>query len=347
MTKSVIEGHTLLTGGGGGGAGGVPDDGSVTTPKIADGAVTSNKIFDGTIVDADVSPSAAIALSKLAGDPLARANHTGTQPSSTITGLGALAALNTVTSAELADGTIVDADVSPGAAIASAKIAGLGTLAAKNAVGSADITDGSIVDADVNASAAIALSKLATDPLARANHTGTQTAATISDFSAAVGAVAGGGVDATLYNAHSILKADVDDTPVALAVPSSTFVGRGAAGAITTLDAAAAKTVLALSPTDIGTVPIASGGTGAITAPTARSALGVPGKFTAAYGDGAATSFTVNHGLNRTSASVQVYDVTTGETIEADVTRISSTQVTVGGFVTPPSAGGIQIIVMA
>ena len=44
------------------------------------------------------------------------------------------------------------------------------------------ILDGTIVNADINASAAIALSKLATDPLARANHTGTQTASTISDF---------------------------------------------------------------------------------------------------------------------------------------------------------------------
>ena len=37
-------------------------------------------------------------------------------------------------------------------------------------------------DADISGTAAIALSKLATDPLARANHTGTQTASTISDF---------------------------------------------------------------------------------------------------------------------------------------------------------------------
>lgn len=41
---------------------------------------------------------------------------------------------------------------------------------------------GSIVNADISGSAAIALSKLATDPLARANHTGTQTASTISNF---------------------------------------------------------------------------------------------------------------------------------------------------------------------
>lgn len=37
-------------------------------------------------------------------------------------------------------------------------------------------------NADISGTAAIALSKLATDPLARANHTGTQTASTISDF---------------------------------------------------------------------------------------------------------------------------------------------------------------------
>jgi hypothetical protein len=37
----------------------------------------------------------------------------------------------------------------------------------------------------VSASAAIALSKLAVDPLARANHTGTQLAATVSDFTEA------------------------------------------------------------------------------------------------------------------------------------------------------------------
>lgn len=41
---------------------------------------------------------------------------------------------------------------------------------------------GSIANGDIASNAAIALSKLATDPLARANHTGTQTASTISNF---------------------------------------------------------------------------------------------------------------------------------------------------------------------
>jgi hypothetical protein len=45
---------------------------------------------------------------------------------------------------------------------------------------------GDIVNDDISSTAAIALSKLATDPLARANHTGTQLASTISDFNTAV-----------------------------------------------------------------------------------------------------------------------------------------------------------------
>ncbi len=44
------------------------------------------------------------------------------------------------------------------------------------------VPDDSITDAKINSAAAIALSKLATNPLARANHTGSQAASTISDF---------------------------------------------------------------------------------------------------------------------------------------------------------------------
>jgi hypothetical protein len=80
-------------------------------------------------------------------------------------------------------GTIVNADIASGAAIAANKIAGTAlTLADSGTVTSSMIADGTIVNGDINASANIALSKLATDPLARANHTGTQLAATISNF---------------------------------------------------------------------------------------------------------------------------------------------------------------------
>ena len=126
-------------------------DGTIVAGDLADGAVTSAKILDGTIVNADINASAAIDYSKL--------NLAGS-----------------ITSADIVNGTIVDADVSGTAAIAYSKLSLGGTIT------SADLVDGTIVNSDINASAAIALSKLAVDPLARANHTGTQTASTVSDF---------------------------------------------------------------------------------------------------------------------------------------------------------------------
>lgn len=115
-------------------------------------------IGTGVIVNADVNASAAIAPTKIAGTAVTQAD-TGT-----------------VTSTMIADETIVNADISPTAAVA------YGKLNISGQITSADIADGTIVNDDINASAAIALSKLAVDPLARANHTGTQTASTVSDF---------------------------------------------------------------------------------------------------------------------------------------------------------------------
>jgi hypothetical protein len=82
----------------------------------------------------------------------------------------------TVTSTMILDGTILNADVNASAAIEYSK------LALTGAIVSTDIANDTIVNADINTAAAISLSKLATDPLARANHTGTQLAATVSDF---------------------------------------------------------------------------------------------------------------------------------------------------------------------
>ena len=48
------------------------------------------------------------------------------------------------------------------------------------------VPSGQISNADIASDAAIALSKLATDPLARANHTGTQASSTISDLASVV-----------------------------------------------------------------------------------------------------------------------------------------------------------------
>lgn len=72
---------------------------------------------------------------------------------------GALPTDVTVASANIVNGTIVDADISGSAAIAQSKIA-TGNLPSGITVNSSNIVDGSIVDADVNASAAIAGTKI-------------------------------------------------------------------------------------------------------------------------------------------------------------------------------------------
>jgi hypothetical protein len=72
-------------------------------------------------------------------------------------------------------GSIVDADVNASAGIAYSK------LSLNSSITSADIVDGTIVDGDI-ANGTISAAKLVADPYARANHTGTQLASTVSDF---------------------------------------------------------------------------------------------------------------------------------------------------------------------
>ena len=161
------------------------------------GTVTSTMIANGTIVNADINASAAIDSTKISGTAVTQAD-TGTVTSTMIANgtivnadINSAAAIDktkisgtaitagdtgTVTSTMIADGTIVNGDISSSAGIAYSK------LSLNSSITSADIVDGTIVNSDISSTAGIALSKLATDPLARANHTGTQTASTISDF---------------------------------------------------------------------------------------------------------------------------------------------------------------------
>ena len=121
------------------------------------GTVTSTMIANGTIVDADINSSAAITATKISGTAVTQAD-TGT-----------------VTSTMIANGTIVDADVNASAAISKTKLNLGGTIT------SADLVDGTIVAADI-ADGTITAAKMVSDPYARTNHTGTQTASTISNF---------------------------------------------------------------------------------------------------------------------------------------------------------------------
>jgi hypothetical protein len=131
---------------------------AVTTGKIADSAITSAKIADGTIVAGDIADGA-ITSAKILDATIATGDL----------------ADGAVTSAKIANGTIVNDDVSSSAGIAYSKLSLGGTIT------SADLVDGTIVASDI-ADGTITAAKMVSDPYARANHTGTQAASTISDF---------------------------------------------------------------------------------------------------------------------------------------------------------------------
>ena len=188
------------------------------------GTVTSGMILDGTIVNADINASAAIADTKLATISTASkvsnsattatsantnsaivardssgnfsagtitANLTGT--ASTATTATTANALTTARNFQLTgdvEASAVSFDGSGNVSLTT--VIGTGAIVNADVNASAGITysklalTGGIVNTDISNTAAISLGKLATDPLARANHTGTQTASTISDFNTAV-----------------------------------------------------------------------------------------------------------------------------------------------------------------
>jgi len=144
------------------------------------------------------------------------------------------------------------------APLASPTFTGTVTLPS-GTVTSTMILDGTIADADINASAAIALSKLATDPLARANHTGSQTASTISDFNEAAQDAVGGILGSGLTYTDASNTITVDSTVVQLRVTNVTDTEIGYLDGVTSavqtqMDA---KAPLA-SPTFTGTVSAAA-----------------------------------------------------------------------------------------
>lgn len=67
-------------------------------------------------------------------------------------------------------------------------------------------------------------------------------------------------------------------------------------------------------------------------------------KFAANVGDGSATSITVTHSLGTLDVQVQVYEVASGSTVECDVTRGSTSQVTLG-FAVAPTSNQYRVVV--
>jgi hypothetical protein len=100
----------------------------------------------------------------------------------------------------------------------------------------------------------------------------------------------------------------------------------------------------------VGTTSLVFSQIGAGTSYTAGTGISIGGnvvsidtavtvrKFAQTIGDGSSTSIAVTHGLTTLDVEVQVYEIATGATVECDVTRNSTSQVTVGFTVAPASS---------
>jgi hypothetical protein len=149
-----------------------------TSPTIADPTITGTGAIAGTFTGnltgnvtgtASAATLAATATALATGRTISLTGDvTGTTGSFDGTG-------NVTMTAAIGTGVIENADIAAGAAIAKTKLNLGGTIT------SADLVDGTIVATDI-ADGTITAAKMVTDPYARANHTGTQLAATVSDF---------------------------------------------------------------------------------------------------------------------------------------------------------------------
>jgi hypothetical protein len=145
-----------------------------TSPTIASPTITGTGAIAGTFTG-NLTGTASAATLAASATALATARDfqlTGDVEASAVSFNGSgNVSLTTV----IGTGVIVNADVNASAAIAKSKLNLGGTIT------SADLVDGTIVATDI-ADGTITAAKMVTDPYARANHTGTQTASTISDF---------------------------------------------------------------------------------------------------------------------------------------------------------------------
>lgn len=311
-------------------------DTSGATPKLRwyDGTVwvaaDGTSIPNGYITDVMVSPTAAIQLSKLAVNPLARANHTGTQTASTISDfdtqvrtsrLDQMAAPTSTLNANgqritaLSDPTInTDAATKQYVDNARAGIAGI-----KDPVRVATFSNvnlaapGATVDSFTMTAGDRFLAATQTTAAASGIYVfnGASTPATRATDADGVGEILDGTMvavsDGTFAGYQFIQTATPSGAPGSWTPNWQVFTTGG--------QTYTAGTGLTLTGTQFSLatpVTVANGGTGATTAPAARVNLGAVGKFvTTNVAWTAGVTYTITHGLG--TADVGVFLTTTAD----------------------------------
>lgn len=307
------------------------------------------------IQNTHIASDAAIALSKLATDPLARANHTGDQLASTISNLAA-----TVKAYRLDEFADPNSDIP----MATFKFSGLGApsaaddsatkgyvdsvaagLAPKDAVRAATTVAGTLASSFENTDTIDGVTLATGDRILiknqaapaengiyTVNASGAPTRATDADSSAdLIGAAVFVSEGTTLGNTLWVMTTD---SPITVNTTGLVFAQFGGPGAYT---AGAGLTLTGTSFAITAPVSIALGGTNAVTAAAALVSLGAAGRAAFNVGDNSATSFVLTHALpGGRDVVVSVHRATTPwDEIVCDVEKTSTTTVTLRFSVAP------------
>lgn len=321
---------------------------------LPDGTVTSAKIANGTIVNEDISASAAIALSKLATDPLARANHTGTQTASTISDFDTqvrtsrLDQMAAPTSAVGFNGQRItnlgtptaDTDAANKAYVDAAR-SGLDVKQSVRAATTADITlsGTQTIDGVVLTAGDRVLVKNQATGSENGIYTvaaGAWARATDADTDAEVNGGLFAFVEEGTANGDSGWVLTTDN-PITLGTTSLAFAKFSSTGDISA-GSGLTKTGNSL---DVGAGVGISVGPDAVSVDTAVVAR----KYTALLGNGAATTINVPHTLGNKYVTVQVFDAATDELFGTDVTLVDANNAQVT-FATAPANNSVRVVVV-
>lgn len=309
-----------------------------------------------SIVDADIATGAAIANTKLATNPLARVNHTGTQLAATVSDFDAQ--VNThrldqllAPSVDLSVGTHKIINLSDGSVASDAAAWGQVQNLVNATINGHDWKDGVVSAPSTNVTVAnpgtyvydgITLPVGArvllmgqTAPAENGIYLTGATAATalVRTADANTSAMVTSGMTVPVeQGTNTGLAILTTPDPIVLATTGLSFtVIKGAAVYTAGTGIGVAGNVISL------TVPVAvvNGGTGGTTAPAARTALGAPQRG-AAGTLGAITAggtITFPHGLNTLDVNVQVYRLSDGANVNIGLARTDVNTITISADV--------------
>jgi hypothetical protein len=353
--------------------------GTYPNPTLAANSVDSAEIVAGAVDDAHLSGG--IANTKLATNPLARANHTGTQLAATVSDFD-----TQVRTSRLDQMAAPTADV----AVGGFKLTGVATPTADTDAATKAYSDANRAGLDMKQSVRVATTAnitlsgeqtidgvltSASRVLVKNQSTGADNGiylsaagawarATDADVSAEVTAGMATWVEEGSTQADT-RWALVTDNPIVLNTTALVFTQDGGLASVA-VTAPITKTGNTLgfsgsyvgqaSITTLGTittgtwngtdVAVADGGTGASTAAGAKTNLGFVGRYATDVGDNSSTSITVTHSLGTKDVQVTVYDLTTpfAEVI-CDVEHTSTSAVTLKFAVAPTTAQFRAVVV--